>query len=128
MLPQSSRRPGCRFPQIRRDPARKVYITARNLLGYEQLRTNDRGVKRKLENFSCIFNPTGTSLAVKSLVAERAARLQNSDFQGGGKRALAYHQGVCLHNLGLQSRSKLFDQVRVITVVYRDRNLGLELS
>lgn len=122
---------------------------------YEQLTTNDPGVKRKLENFSCIFNPKKRkpalllgswiwayldkdgsdylnfavpSLAVKSLVTERAARLQHPDFERGGKRALAEHQGVCLHNLGLQSRSKLFDQVRVITVVHRDRNLGLELS
>ena len=61
MLPQSSPRPGCRFPQIRRDPARKVYITARNLLDYEQLRTNDRGVKRKLEDLWCIFNPKNES-------------------------------------------------------------------
>ena len=57
MLPQSSPRPGCRFPQIRRDPARKVYITARNLLGYEQLRTNDPGGEEETGELFVYFQP-----------------------------------------------------------------------
>jgi hypothetical protein len=122
---------------------------------YEQLTINEPGIEEETGGFVVYFQPekrkpslllgswiwayldkdgsdylnfAAPSLAAKSLVTERAARLQHPDFERGGKRALAYHQGVCLHNLGLQSRSKLFDQVRVITVVHRDRNLGLELS
>ena len=63
----------------------------------------------------------------QSFISHRAALSKHSDLERARQRGFADGQGIRIHHLRFYPRRKLFDQVRIVAVMHRNRDLRLEL-